>query len=479
MRIYNSDVLAQFHSISESDSLSTDHSHPTSCNRYALRTPHSTNSVHGALTYGCGSLSKLGVTLLLVLICGCRSVSTPESTLSAIRQKNIPLQSMDEQVADFEDLALLTEALLLVKRYYVEDRNYTDLVYSAIGGMLQDLDPNSSFLPPESLKSLDDTTRGKFVGIGVNVEGGEQGVKVIAPLQNSPALKAGIKAGDTIISVDGDSVRGLPLEEAVTKMRGESGTSVKVTVERADGAQEQVELLREDIKLACIESCRMLEGGIGYIRLKQFTATTVEELEDALRKLVHEDARKLIFDLRDNPGGLLSAAVGVADLFLEEGSMIVTLKSRSGEETEHEYIAGGRGYKQQHLPMVVLVNGGSASASEVVAGALRDNGRATLVGQKSFGKASVQSVVKMSLRPECAVRLTTGYYYTPNGTLIHGSGIEPDHQVLLTLDSQRQIQRHYRQEAYRIRSPDDKPAEMPVDQQLEKAVQLLNQKEAG
>lgn len=424
-------------------------------------------------------LSKTGVALLLALICGCRSVATPESTLSAIRQKNIPVQSGDEQVADFEDLALLTEALLLVKRYYVEDSDFTDLVYSAIGGMLQDLDPNSSFLPPASLKSLDDTTRGKFVGIGVNVESGEQGVKVIAPLQDSPALKAGIKAGDTITSVNGDSLRGLSLEDAVTKMRGESGTSVKVTVERADGAQEQVELLREDIKLTCIESCRMLDAGIGYIRLKQFTAATVVELEDSLRKLVKEGATELIFDLRDNPGGLLSAAVGVADMFLEKGSVIVTLKSRSGEETEHEYTAGSRGYKQDHLPMVVMVNGGSASASEVVAGALRDNGRATLVGQKSFGKASVQSVVKMSLRPECAVRLTTGYYYTPNGTLIHGRGIAPDHEVLLTLASQRQIQQYYRQQAFRVRTPDEKPAAEPEDKQLEKAVELLCQKEAG
>ncbi|MDD2597622.1 MAG: S41 family peptidase [Kiritimatiellae bacterium] len=425
------------------------------------------------------ALRKTGITLLLALICGCRSVATPESTLSAIRQKNIPVQSPDEQVADFEDLALLTEALLLVKRYYVEDSNFTDLVYSAIGGMLQDLDPNSSFLPPASLKSLDDTTRGKFVGIGVNVESGDQGVKVIAPLQDSPALKAGIKAGDTITSVDGDSLRGLSLEDAVTKMRGESGTSVKVTVERADGAHEQVELLREDIKLSCIESYRMLQGEIGYVRLKQFTATTVDELEDSLRELVKAGARKLIFDLRDNPGGLLSAAVGVADLFLEKGSMIVTLKSRSGEESEHEYAAGGRGYKLRDLPMVIMVNGGSASASEVVAGALRDNGRATLVGQKSFGKASVQSVVKMSLRPECAVRLTTGYYYTPNGTLIHGQGIEPDHEVLLTLVNQRQIQRHYRQEAYRVRTPDEKAAEEPDDKQLEKAMELLSQREAG
>jgi carboxyl-terminal processing protease len=296
-------------------------------------------------------------------------------------------------------------------------------------------------------------------------------------LQDSPALKAGIKACDTITSVDGDSLRGLSLEDAVSKMRGERGTNVKVTVKRADGAQEQMDLLREDIKLSCIESCRILQGEIGYIRLKQFTATTVDELEDSLRKLVKEGACKLIFDLRDNPGGLLSAAIGVANLFLEKGSVIVTLKSRSGEETEHEYTAGGRGYKLRDLPIVVMVNGGSASASEVVAGALRDNGRAMLVGQKSFGKASVQSVVKMSLRPECAVRLTTGYYYTPNGTLIHGSGIEPDHEVLLTLVSQRQIQRHYLQEAYRVHSANEKAVEEPDDKQLEKAMELLCQKE--
>lgn len=417
--------------------------------------------------------SKTAAALLLAAICGCRSGAPPESTLSAIRQKSVPVQSQAEQVADYEDLAVLTESLLLVKRYYVEESNFTDLVYSAIEGVLQDLDPNSSFLAPESLKSLDDATKGKFVGIGVNVESGKDGVKVIAPLQDSPALKAGIQAGDTITSVDGASLQGLSLGDAVAKMRGESGTPVKVTVERANGAREQVELIREDIKLSCIESCRMVDSETGYIRLKQFTSTTIDEVQDSLHQLDKAGARKLILDLRDNAGGVLSAAIGVADMFLEKGAVITTLRSRAGEETEQLYKAGGRGYKQTGLPMVIIVNGGSASASEVVAGALRDNARATLVGQKTYGKASVQSVVKMSLRPECAVRLTTGYYYTPKGTLIHGRGIEPDDEVPLTLADQRLIQRHYMHESLRAHAPDEEPAQALDDKQLEKAINVL------
>ena len=412
--------------------------------------------------------------LLLILLCGCRSVFSPESAFLANQQKDLPKQSLEEQVADYEDLAVFTEALLLVKRYYVEDSKFTDLVYAAIEGILQNLDKNSSFLAPESLKALDNLTKGNFVGIGINVESGKDGVKVIAPLKGSPALKAGIKAGDTITSVDGCSLAGLSLSEAIEKMRGDNGTDVMVTVERANGGvKEQIDLVREDIKLSCVESCKMIESEIGYIRLKQFTATTVDEVEVSLKKLVKKGAKKLIFDLRDNPGGILSAAIGVADIFLDKKSVIVTLKSRSGEDSECEYKSGGRGYKQINMPLVILINGASASASEVVSGALRDNERATLVGERTFGKASVQSVVRMSLRPECAVKLTTGYYYTPSGALIHGEGIKPDEEVLLTLVNRRLIKRHYMREAYLIHSPDDKPVDEPEDKQLEKAKAVL------
>jgi len=414
---------------------------------------------------------------LLVFLCGCRSASRLESNLSTVQSENRTLPGIEEDVADYEDLAVLTEALLLVKRYYVEKSDYTDLVYSAIGGMLQNLDPNSSFLAPESLKSLDDSTHGKFVGIGVNVESGKEGVKVIAPLKDSPALKAGIKAGDTITSVNGSSLQGLSLGEAVEMMRGEKGSPVKVTVERADGVADEVELVREDVKLSCIESCRMLEHDIGYIRLKQFTSTTVDEVESSLKELVKRGAQKLVLDLRDNPGGVLSAAIGVSDMFLDKGSLIVSLKSRTADEPEHEYKSGRRGYKLTDMPLAILVNSGSASASEVVAGALQDNGRATLVGQRTFGKASVQSVVKMSLRPECAVKLTTGYYYTPSGSQIHGKGIKPGEEVLLTLSDQRSIKRYYMREAYRNHSPDDDQPVNLDDKQLDRAIAVLCRKE--
>ena len=422
------------------------------------------------------NIAVIGCVAVCALLCSCSSVPDNGAMISAQRQKDRGEQSPQEQVADYEDLAVLTEALLLVKRYYVEERDFTDLVYSAIDGVLSDLDPNSSFLAAESLRALDDTTKGKFVGIGVNVENGASGIKVIAPLEESPAFKAGIKAGDTIISIDGRSLQGLSLNDAVKKMRGKNGTSVKVTVERKDGAKEQMDIVRENIKLSCIESCRILDDHIGYMRVRQFTSATTSEVKECLKELAGQGAEKLIFDLRDNPGGILSAAVGVSDIFLNKNALIVTLKSRTAAEPVHEYKAGGRGYKLLDTPLVVLVNEGSASAAEVVAGALHDNKRATLVGNRTYGKASVQSVVKMSLRPECAVKLTTGYYYTPDGTMIHGEGIAPDDEVQITFETRKLLKHYYMREAYLRHSSIKNEVDAPEDRQIERAKEILSQK---
>lgn len=405
----------------------------------------------------------LSVFSVLLILCGCRStsvVSAGDDSGAAI----------DAQTADYEDLALFTEALLLINRYYVEESDFTGLVYSAINGMVNDLDPHSSFLAPESLKSLDESTSGSFVGIGVNVESDSDGVKVIAPLKGSPALKAGIKAGDTITAVNGKSLEGVTLGEAVEKMRGEAGTAIEVTVERANGDHEQVELVRDAVKLTSVESCRMLDDETGFLRVRQFTSSTPSEVQDGLRSLEKQGVQKMILDLRDNPGGVLSSAVEVSGFFLERGKLIVSLKSRTGDDREREYKSGW-GYKFPDLPLVVLVNRGSASASEVVAGALRDNQRAVLVGSRTYGKASVQSVIKMSLRPECALKLTTGYYYTPDGELIHGRGIPPDEEVYLSPEQHRQVQQFYMRNVY----GSDKLPLPEADVQLAKAQEVLNQ----
>ncbi len=404
--------------------------------------------------------------LAVAFLCGCRSTPLPALSCAG--------KSGDVQFSEYEDLAVFTEALLLVNRYYAEKSDFTELVYSAIDGMVGDLDPHSSFLAPESLKSLNESTEGSFVGIGINVEPGEQGVKVVAPLEGSPALKAGIKAGDTITAVDGQSLKGASLDKAVGQMRGEEGSTVEVTVKRSDGASEKVALIRDSIKLSCVESCRKLDDQTGFLRIRQFTSSTGDDVEKALRSLEKQGVQKMILDLRDNPGGVLSSAVDLSAFFLKKGELIVSLKNRAGGKKERDFKSGG-GYKFPDVPMAVLVNHGSASASEVVTGALRDNQRAVIVGTRTYGKASVQSVIKMSLRPECAVRLTTGYYYTPGKELIHGRGIPPDEEVSLSYAQHSVVKKFFMHEAYR-KSDQDIPAE---DLQLAKARELLNSDKSG
>ena len=401
--------------------------------------------------------------------CGAAGASGRAAQEAAtVPHERAPVAGADE----YDDLALFTEALLLIKRYHVEDRDFTQLVYSDIDGMVEELDPHSSFLAPDLLKSLDESTEGRFVGIGVNVEPDREGVKVLAPLEGSPALKAGIRAGDKITAVNGASLQGVTLNEAVEKIRGEAGSKVEVTVERAGGGTEQVELVRDDIKVSSVLSSRMIDEKTGFLRLRQFTSSTASDVALALNNLVEQGMERLVLDLRDNPGGVLSTSVEVAELFLEEGDLIVTLKSRGGEDGERRYKAGS-GYKLPEIPVVVLVNHGSASASEVVAGALRGNRRALLVGERTYGKASVQSVIKMSLRPECAVRLTTGYYFTPDGDLIHGQGLEPDEDAQLNYEQRGAVKSHYLRES--VRSGGAAGAEIfRDDPQLDKALEVLN-----
>ncbi len=372
---------------------------------------------------------------------------------------------------EYRELALFTEALLLISRYHVEENDFRDLVYAAIEGMVGRLDEHSAFLIPESLRLLDESTEGRFVGIGVNVEPGRDGIKVVAPLQGSPALDAGIRAGDTITAVNGDSLQGVTLQDAVEKIRGESGSTVQVTVEHEDGGTREVELVRGDIKLSSVQSCRMVDDTTGFLRVRQFTHSTAAEVAEALDALAKKGMRRLVFDLRDNPGGVLSAAVDVAGFFLEKGDLIVSLKSRGGREEEREYRAGG-GRKLRRVPVALLVNRGSASAAEVVAGALRDNKRAVLIGERTYGKASVQSVIKMSLRPECAVRLTTGHYFTPAGDLIDGQGIPPDEEVRVAHAAESGIKKHYMQDSLRNSSADGAEV-FADDRQLARALEIL------
>lgn len=382
------------------------------------------------------SVSAAAVCVLLT--CACATSRT--GTGAREKSGKLPDKAAVDQAAAFDDVAVLTEAMLLVQRYYVSEKPFRDVVYGAIDGMLAELDPNSSFLPPQPLANLEEETKGSFGGVGlsVGVEKGE--VKVIAPIEDSPAFKAGIHAGDTITAVDGKKLEGVSVGDAIKVMRGEKGTSVKVTVERPTGEKVDIALVRDDIRLKTVKGVRTLGDGIGYLRITQFNEPAAEDFSKALAALEKEKMTGLIIDLRDNPGGLLESAVGVAEQVLSKGNEIVTVRGRDGVKPQQRFEAGACDHRNTLVPIAVLVNGGSASASEILAGALRAHKRAVLVGERTYGKASVQNVIKLALRPDCAVRLTTGYYYTPDGKMIHGTGIEPDIRVTMPKEAWRQAQ---------------------------------------
>ncbi len=375
----------------------------------------------------------------------------------------------------FDDLAVLTEAIMLVRRHYVEEKSFRDVVYGAIDGMLLELDPNSSFLPPQPLASLEEETKGSIGGIGVSVGVQDDGIEVIAPIEDSPAFKAGIHAGDLITAVDGKKLEGVSVDEAVRVMRGEKGSPVKVTVKRPNGDRVDIALVRDDIKVTPVKGVRSLGDGVGYLRITQFNEPAVEDFSKALAALEKERITDLIIDLRDNPGGLLESAVGVAEQVLPRGKEIVTVRGREGGEAQQRFAAGACARRRTDLPIAVLVNGDSASTSEILAGALQAHKRAVLVGERTYGKASVQNVIKLALRPDCAVRLTTGFYYTPDGKMIHGTGIEPDVRVPVTKAEWRQAQlkRLHEEtpgasaEALKSQAPDVR------DEPLERAKELL------
>jgi carboxyl-terminal processing protease len=272
---------------------------------------------------------------------------------------------------------VLTEALLLVQRHYVEEVPLQEIVYGAIDGMLLGLDPNSSFLPPKPLAVLEEETRGSFGGIGVSVGLEKDGVKVIAPIEDSPAFKAGIHAGDTIRAVDGKKMSGVSMDDAVKAMRGEKGSEVKVTVERANGETVDVALVRDDIKLASVKGVRELGDGIGYLRITQFSEPAAEDFGKALASLQQEKITDLIIDLRDNPGGLLESAVGVAEQVLPRGAEIVTVRGGTARN-RNSALTRARARTDCADSARVLVNGGSASAAEIVAGALKAHKRAVV-----------------------------------------------------------------------------------------------------
>jgi carboxyl-terminal processing protease len=323
-----------------------------------------------------------------------------------------------------EELRTFTEVYSKIKSDYVEDVNDKELLEDAIAGMLVGLDPHSSYLDPQGFKEVRIGTEGQFGGLGIEVTMENGFVKVVSPIEDTPAARAGLKPGDLIVRLDDKAIKGLTLSEAVKLMRGKPGSVITLTIVREGEAKPlKVDVTRAIIKIQSVKS-RILEPGYGYLRITQFQANTTQNLKTALRKLETENEGKLkgmVLDLRNNPGGVLNAAVGVSDVFLSDGLIVYTEGRVSDSKlkfsaTNSEAIKGA--------PLVVLVNGGSASASEIVAGALQDHGRAIIMGTKTFGKGSVQTIMPMS--NGAALKLTTARYYTPSGKSIQATGIEPD-----------------------------------------------------
>ncbi len=324
---------------------------------------------------------------------------------------------------DYESLEAFTNVLSIVKKNYVEDVDTKNLVTGAINGMLSSLDPHSAYLTPDLYKELQMDTQGRFGGLGIEITVRNGVLTVVSPIEDTPAFKAGVKPGDMIFKIEDEFTKDMTLVDAVKKMRGPKGTKINISIKR-EGVPELIDftLVRDTIRVQSVRS-RTLEEGYGYVRLAQFQERSDRDVQKALEKLAAEKGgiKGLVLDLRNNPGGLLTQAVRVSNLFLDSG-LIVYTEGRI-ESQKQKYFAQKDG-AWMGFPMVVLVNGGSASASEIVAGALQDHKRAVVLGTKTFGKGSVQTI--LPLDDNSALRLTTARYFTPSGRSIQALGIVPD-----------------------------------------------------
>jgi carboxyl-terminal processing protease len=320
----------------------------------------------------------------------------------------------------YEELKTFSEVLTQVQKSYVDETKVKDLVQGAIRGMLSTLDPHSAYMTPEMYKEMQVETKGEFGGVGIQIGVKENRLAVIAPIEGTPAYRAGVKAGDFITKVNDETTKDLTLMDAVQKMRGPKGSKVSLTIQR-EGTPDplQFTLVRDTIKIESVKS-KVLDN-IGYVRLTQFQESTGRDLSRVLKQFKEQKLQSTILDLRNNPGGLLTASVEVSEQFLPGGKLIVYTKGR--ESKKDEWIAKGKD-QMDDSPMIILINEGSASASEIVAGALQDYGRAVIVGTTSFGKGSVQTI--LPLGDGSGLRLTTAKYYTPKGRSIQSTGITPD-----------------------------------------------------
>lgn len=421
----------------------------------------------------------LGSAALLLVFILCSGLALCASDQSPVNPA-VPLSS--EAPATASKLKVFAQALALIEEQYAEPKTTKDLVYGAIQGAVATLDPHSSFMTPEEFKELQIETKGKFSGIGIEISMKDQVLTVVSPIEGTPAYQMGLRSGDQIVKINGTPTKGLSLTEAVKLIRGPKGSKVTLTINREGFPQpKDFVITREIIPIRSVKA-RIIDGGVGYIRLTNFQDSTDSDLHNYLGKMKQRLSpfKGLVLDLRNDPGGLLEQAVRVSNEFLK-GGLIVYTEGRNRQQTGRFY-ASSNPNKFTSIPMVVLINEGSASASEIVAGALKDQKRALIVGTKSFGKGSVQTI--LPLDDGSALRLTTALYYTPSGVTINEKGIVPDVVVddkpLPTNKSLQKIRDEAMERHIRKEGLTDKPWNQPVtkaeldkDPQLKRAVELL------
>ncbi len=351
--------------------------------------------------------------LLVLVIC------VPMLSL-VLWEKSTPVSAKTQDI--YKDLETFSNVLSLIQKNYVEEIDAKEVMRGAVKGMLNTLDPHSSYMNPDDFKELQVETKGSFSGIGIEITIKDDVLTVVSPIEGTPAFKQGVEAGDKIIKIEGESTKDLSLMEAVKKLRGKKGTEVTISVHR-EGLLElkDITIVRNVIPLISVKS-KILEPGYAYIRISTFQAKTTKDFKKELKKLEDQgEIKGLVFDLRNNPGGLLDQAVKISDVFLDSGMIVSTRGRIKDQNMEFKAHSGG---KKLNFPIIVLVNEGSASASEIVAGALQDHQRALILGAQTFGKGSVQTVIPM--HDGAGLRLTTARYYTPSGTSIQAKGITPD-----------------------------------------------------
>ncbi len=370
------------------------------------------------------------------LLIGVSAFVLGAGSMAYVSQQALASAQATPKVKTYKMLELFGDVLDTVERQYVTEVDDKKLIEAAIDGMLTSLDPHSGYLNPDSFDDMRDQTRGEYGGLGIEVTSEEGVVKVISPMDDTPAFKAGIKAGDYITAVNGESVLGLSVNDAVKQMRGKPGEAVTLTIAREKTDPFDVKVVREVIKPK--SATAKMEGDYGYLRVSAFNEKTTDEAEAALADLRAKNPKMkgLVLDLRNNPGGLLDQAVGISDMFLEGGEIV---SQRGRDPRDIERYNARPGDAAGGLPMVVLINSGSASAAEIVAGALQDRKRAEVVGLTSFGKGSVQTVIPLRGGMDGALKLTTARYYTPSGRSIQKTGIEPDLEVAETRDQAQRI----------------------------------------